>query len=70
MLKRTVLVETTYIYPPIPVRRYDWSAVTDNYEPGSPIGYGPTEADAIADLVELIESNEPFDVEIIPKVRP
>lgn len=43
---------TTHINPPIPVRQFDWSAVRDGYEPGDPIGYGPTEADAKQDLID------------------
>ena len=39
-------------FPPIPIRSFDWMATYDNYEPGSPIGYGATEQEAIADLVE------------------
>jgi hypothetical protein len=46
---------TTNIYPPIPTRQFDWSATDDNYEPGCPIGYGATEQEAIADLLEQIE---------------
>jgi hypothetical protein len=44
-----------YDPPPIPPRQFDWSAVTDNYEPGCPIGYGRTRREAIADLLERIE---------------
>ena len=43
---------TDYWPKPIPVRSYDWSARDDNYEPGKPLGYGATEAEAIADLLE------------------
>lgn len=46
---------TEHVYPPIPDRRFDWSAVTDGYEGGDPIGYGRTEAEAIADLREQLE---------------
>lgn len=46
---------TEYVYPPIPIRNFDWSAVTSDYEPGCPIGYGRTEAEAIADLLEQLE---------------
>jgi len=50
---------TTYIYPPIPIREFDWCAVTDNYDGAEdshcPIGYGRTEEEAIADLLEQIE---------------
>lgn len=46
-------IVTSYIYPPIPIRTCDWSAVYDNYDgEGSPIGLGSTEAKAIADLTE------------------
>jgi hypothetical protein len=52
---------THYDPPPIPDRRCDWSAVTDDYD-GAPdssnrnqIGYGRTEQEAIDDLLERIE---------------
>jgi hypothetical protein len=41
---------TQFVYPPIPLRNLDWSAVTDNYEGGDPMGWGETEQEAIADL--------------------
>jgi hypothetical protein len=44
------VIVTDYWPKPIPDRRFDWSAVTDNYEPGCSIGYGRTEAEAIEDL--------------------
>ena len=49
-------IRTEYVFPPIPVRSFDWSAVDDDtYEPGCPIGWGPTEAFAIEDLMDQIE---------------
>jgi len=42
---------TSYDYPPIPIRDYDWSAIREDYEPGDLIGTGRTEQDAIDDLV-------------------
>jgi hypothetical protein len=45
-------IVTSHDYPPIPSRNYDWSARYDNYDGGDPIGYGRTEAEAIADLQE------------------
>ena len=47
-------IRTEFVHPPIPLRDSDWSAVDDDtYDgPGSPIGWGPTEAAAIADLME------------------
>ena len=49
-------IVTHYDPKPIPVRQYDWTAVTDEYDGAedssarSQIGYGATEAEAIADL--------------------
>jgi hypothetical protein len=36
---------------PGPTDRFDWSATFDSYEPGCPIGHGPTEFHAIVDLL-------------------
>jgi hypothetical protein len=55
---------TDYWLKPIPDRRFDWSATTENYEAWvedgewtstHPIGYGRTEEEAIADLKEQME---------------
>ena len=63
-------IKTTYDPKPIPVRYYDWSATSDNYEAswegeedgwkGShPIGYGATEEEAVADYkMQLDEDGE------------
>lgn len=51
-----------YDPPPIPIRTLDWSAVDDNYEPGEPIGYGPTRQAAISDCLEQAECREATDV--------
>jgi hypothetical protein len=52
-------IVTDYWPKPIPMRQFDWSAVTDHYDGAEdshcPIGYGATEAEAIADLNEQIE---------------
>jgi hypothetical protein len=50
-------IRTHYEFPPIPDRRFDWSAIDrDTYDgEGCPIGWGRTEAEAIADLLEQIE---------------
>ena len=50
-------IRTEHVCPPIPLRQFDLSAVDDDtYDgPGCPIGRGPTEAAAIADLLEQIE---------------
>ena len=41
--------------PPIPDRRFDYSAHFDGQEECGPIGFGPTMQDAIADLMQLAE---------------
>jgi hypothetical protein len=58
----TKKIVTYFWMKPIPQRKFDWSAVTDNYEGGDgygerggPIGHGATEAEAIADLREQLE---------------
>lgn len=58
------VIHTEHVYPPIPVRSFDWSAVTADYDGGDvdydtssrdPIGRGATEELAVADLIEQIE---------------
>ena len=48
------MIKTNYDPKPIPDRRFDWSAVDDStYDgPGSSIGYGATEQEAIDDLTD------------------
>lgn len=55
-------IVTHCIFPPIPDRRWDWQAVTDEYDgaPDAPwwrkiAGYGSTEEEAIADLEAELE---------------
>lgn len=53
-------VRTDFVYPPIPDRRFDWSAIDDEtYDgEGCPIGYGPTEQAAIDDLMDQLTDGE------------
>lgn len=64
---------TTHDPKPIPLRSFDWSATTDNYDvsyegpedggwvANEPVGYGATEEAAIADLKEqLAEDDERY----------
>lgn len=46
---------TTYVHPPLPVRTSDWSAHYDGDEEGH-VGWGATEADAVADLLDKAQS--------------
>jgi hypothetical protein len=41
---------TRHIKPPIPILRYDWEAIREDYDEGDLIGYGATEQKAIEDL--------------------
>lgn len=53
---------TSFIYPAIPIRDFDWCAVTEDYD-GAPdagrqfIGNGRTEEEAIADLKEQLDED-------------
>lgn len=53
-----VKIRTSNDQPPITDRHYDWSAVTDDYEPGQPIGHGPVEQEAIEDLIDQLEDRQ------------
>ena len=54
---RVVNVATSYEYPPIPIRDFDWSAIDyDTFDgEGSPSGSGRTEEAAISDLIEQLK---------------
>ena len=47
------------IDPPIPSYCFDWEATEDVYDEGGLIGYGSTEAGAIADLKDQMEEEQP-----------
>ena len=48
-------IRTEHVYPPIPVRQWDWSAIDHRtYDEGAPIGWGPTKQAAIDDLIEQL----------------
>jgi hypothetical protein len=44
--------------PPIPVRSFDWSAASPDYEPGDVIGHGATKEEAIEDYLAAIDAPE------------
>jgi len=67
--RQEIHLQTNPVFPPIPTRRYDWSAIDANtydvdydYEIGyysrSEQGHGATEQEAIADLIEQLEERE------------
>jgi hypothetical protein len=51
-------IKTHFVYPPIPIRSYDWMAILGDYEPGNLVGYGRTEAEAINDLKDQMEEEQ------------
>jgi hypothetical protein len=52
-------IVTTFIYPPIPIRRFDWLAMFEGDDGDSPRkGYGTTEQEAIADLLEVTNGQD------------
>lgn len=56
---------TSFIYPPIPIRKYDWQAFYDGEEELKHYGYGVTEAAAIAEL-QYEYPDETDDTEELP----
>ena len=50
-------VRTSFEYPPIPLRQFDWCAWHDGEEESNRCGWGRTEAEAIHDLAELDEAD-------------
>ncbi|HET6198246.1 MAG TPA: hypothetical protein VFE12_20955 [Acetobacteraceae bacterium] len=69
-------IRTDYVHPPIPDRRYDWSAIDRDTYDGAPdagcgntIGFGRTEQEAVEDLLELFESGSDWQVEAAREYR-
>ena len=58
-------IVTNYVYPPIPIRQFDWSAIDDDtYDgEGCRIGYGATEQEAIDDLLDQMNDHGLTDAE-------
>lgn len=53
-------ITTHFVYPPIPLRNFDWMACRGDYEPGCRVGYGDTEQAAINDLLDQEYDDEPL----------
>ena len=61
-------IRTEFVYPPIPLRQFDWSAIDDDTYDGAPdsgnrgqIGRGETEEAAIADLLDILAEEQDRD---------
>ena len=46
---------TEFVYPPIPIRSFDWAAMEEGYDLGSKVGRGETQEEAVLDLLEQLE---------------
>ena len=49
---------TRYEPKPIPVSKFDWTATEEDYDLGSPVGWGATEKDAIDDLITQLDARD------------
>jgi hypothetical protein len=49
-------IVTHHQFPPIPDRRLDWCAYRYGQEEAGGYGWGPTEADAVTDLITNVEA--------------
>jgi len=48
-------IVTSHVYPPIPIRQWDWCAFLDGQEEDGPYGWGRTEEEAIAELEQYLD---------------
>jgi hypothetical protein len=62
------MIVTTHSPKPIPDRRFDWEAASYNYDIGDPIGFGATESEAIADLLESCDHEHERPDDAVVKV--
>lgn len=54
----TIEITTSNVYPPIPIREFDWCAYFDGEEETGRYGWGVTEASAIKDLRQRYEDEQ------------
>ncbi len=52
-------IKTHYVFPPIPIRSFDWSAMDADSDKVYAIGWGATEEEAVADLAAQLEDEIP-----------
>jgi hypothetical protein len=50
-------IHTELVYPPIPLRQFDWCATFTGDDECGPQGWGATEDEAIADLRQQAEED-------------
>jgi hypothetical protein len=49
-----VPIKTSFLFPPIPIRSFDWSACLDGREENGPYGFGVSREIAVADLLQQL----------------
>lgn len=49
---------TSHVYPPIPMRNFDWCAYDDDLHPDGPQGWGSSERAAVDDLMEQLKEDQ------------
>jgi hypothetical protein len=55
--RQEITLNTQFVYPPIPIRNFDWFACNDDaYDYGEPKGEGRTEMDAVNALLDELEA--------------
>lgn len=62
-LARRPIIETMYVYPPIPTDAFDWQATLDDFDGApdagwQPHGFGRTEDEAIEELLVNMEDHD------------
>lgn len=51
-------IRTSFNHPPIPDRRFDWSAWVDGEEESNIMGRGKTESEAVSELITTLDEIE------------
>jgi hypothetical protein len=57
-MKTILCICVDFVFPPIPVRSFDWAAWIDGTEERGCYGRGATREAAVADLYEQLEEEE------------
>ena len=62
-IKENAFIVTEFCRKPIPTNQFDWSACFSDYDGApdagwQPVGFGPSELEAIADLMQQVYEHE------------
>jgi len=56
-MARPICIVVTHVYPPIPIRTFDWCAFEYGMEERGYYGYGRTRAEAVEELLQRFEDD-------------